>query len=477
MTRRLLASYLSITAFVLLIIEIPLGITFARAERDRLVAAVERDATVLATIVEDTLEAGATSGLDPVAAGYQDRTAGRVVIVDRQGVTVADSDPPAPGRRDLSTRPEIAAALRGQHTIGSRSSATLGSSFLYVAVPVASQGRVYGAVRITYPTSTVDARVRRVWLALAGVAAVVLGVVALVGLALARSTTRPLRALEQATTAAAGGQLQARAPTDQGPPEVRRLAAAFNDMAARLSRLLAAQRAFVADASHQLRTPLTALRLRLENLEATTPAAAAGDLGAAVAETGRLARLVDGLLALARAEAAPGRREVVDLAAVVADRRVAWAPLAAEQEVELTVHPTSATPVWAAPGALEQVLDNLLANALRFAPAGSTVELAIRQAGASVELHVTDQGPGMPADQRQRAFDRFWRAPSADRDGTGLGLAIVRQLLEASGGGAELHPGPDGGLDAVARLRPADHASRIPPPQPTRTTTSRHLDQ
>jgi signal transduction histidine kinase len=408
-------------------------------------------------VVEDALEAGATSGLDSVAAGYQDRTGGRVVIVDRQGVTVADSDPPAPGRRDLSTRPEIAAALRGQHATGSRASATLGGAFLYVAVPVASQGRVYGAVRVTYPTSTVDARVRRVWLALAGVAAVVLGVVALVGLALARSTTRPMRALEQATTAVAHGQLEARAPTDRGPPEVRRLAAAFNDMAARLGRLLDSQRAFVADASHQLRTPLTALRLRLENLEAVIPPAGADDLRAAVAETGRLARLVDGLLTLARAEASPGRREVVDLAAVVADRRVAWAPLAAEQDVELSVHPTSAAAVWAVPGALEQVLDNLLANALRVAPAGSRIQLAIRQAGGWLELHVTDQGPGMPAEQRQRAFDRFWRGPAANQEGTGLGLAIVHQLLEASGGTAELRPNPDGGLDAVARLRPARH--------------------
>ena len=476
MTRRLLASYLSITVFVLVIIEVPLGVVFARAERDRLVAAVERDATVLATVVEDTLEAGATGGLDPVAADYRDRTGGRVVVVDRAGITVADSDPPAPGRRDLSTRPEIAAALRGQHTAGSRSSATLGGSFLYVAVPVASQGQVYGAVRITYPTAAVEARVRRVWLALAGVAAVVLGVVALVGFALARSTTRPLRALEQATTALARGELAARAPIDQGPPEVRRLAATFNDMAARLGRLLDSQRAFVADASHQLRTPLTALRLRLENLEATTPPAAAGDLRAAVAETGRLARLVDGLLTLARAEAAPSRREVLDLAAVVADRQAAWTPLAAEQDVALTVHPTSAAAVWAVPGALEQVLDNLLANALRVAPAGSRIQLAIRKVGGWVELHVTDQGPGMPADQRERAFDRFWRGPASERDGTGLGLAIVRQLLEASGGTAELRPSPDGGLDAVAHLQPADHGIRIPSHQPTRATTSSHVD-
>jgi signal transduction histidine kinase len=252
---------------------------------------------------------------------------------------------------------------------------------------------------------------------------------------------------------------------------VRRLAAAFNDMAARLDRLLEAQRAFVADASHQLRTPLTALRLRLENLEAITPPAAAGDLRAAAAETGRLARLVDGLLVLARAEAVPGRREVVDLAAMVADRQAAWAPLAAEQDVELTAHPTSATPVWAAPGALEQVLDNLLANALGAAPVGSRIQLATRQVGGWVEVHVIDQGRGMPAEQRQRAFDRFWRGPASERDGSGLGLAIVRQLLEASGGGAELRPNPGGGLDAVARLRPANHdPAALSGREPQRTT-------
>jgi signal transduction histidine kinase len=114
-----------------------------------------------------------------------------------------------------------------------------------------------------------------------------------------------MRDLEQATAVLARGELEALAPADRGPPEVRGLAAGFNDMAGRLGRLLDTQRAFVADASHQLRTPLTALRLRLENLEATIPPAAAGDLQAAASETGRLARLVDGLLTLARAEAGP----------------------------------------------------------------------------------------------------------------------------------------------------------------------------
>ena len=458
MTRRLLLSYLSITAFVLLIIEIPLGITFARAERDRLVAAVERDATVLATVVEDTLEAGATSGLDPVAAGYQDRTGGRVVVVDRQGVTVADSDPPAPGRRDLSTRPEIAAALRGEHTAGSPGPRPpwAAPSCMW---PCRSPPRDGSTGRCASPT-----RPRRWTPACAGSGWPWPGS-RWSSWAWWRWSASPWPARPPGRCGPwsrrprpwpAATWRPARRPT-KGRRRCAGWLRAFNDMAARLGRLLEAQQAFVADASHQLRTPLTALRLRLENLEATMPPAAAGDLRAAAAETGRLARLVDGLLTLARAEAAPGRREVVDLAAVVADRQAAWAPLAAEQDVALTVQPGPTAPVWAAPGAVEQVLDNLLANALRVAPVGSRVELAIRQAGGWVELHVIDQGPGMSAEQRERAFDRFWRGPVTDQEGTGLGLAIVRQLLEASGGTAELRPNPDGGLDAVARLRPADH--------------------
>jgi signal transduction histidine kinase len=133
--------------------------------------------------------------------------------------------------------------------------------------------------------------------------------------------------------------------------------------------------------------------------------------------------------------------------------------LAAENGVALTLESGTPAPVWALPGALEQVLDNLLANALRHAPAGSQAHLATRRVGGWIELHVIDQGPGMTSDQRERAFGRFWRAPGADQEGSGLGLAIVRQLLDASGGVAELRPNPDGGLDAVARLRPADHTA------------------
>ncbi|MET9080293.1 ATP-binding protein [Streptomyces sp. NPDC004237] len=176
-------------------------------------------------------------------------------------------------------------------------------------------------------------------------------------------------------------------------------------------------------------------------------------LDEAVGEVERLGRMVQGLLALARLENSATTPEPVDLDTVVADRVAMWEPLAAEQYVALAVTGRPAGRVWAIPGALEQIIDNLVANALRVSPPGTTLTLH-RAPGA--ELHVVDQGPGMTEADRARAFDRFWRASTSHHDGTGLGLPIVRHLVHASGGDITLRPapGPGTGLDAAVRLQP-----------------------
>jgi two-component system, OmpR family, sensor kinase len=227
-------------------------------------------------------------------------------------------------------------------------------------------------------------------------------------------------------------------------------------MADRVHQLVDAQRRFVADASHQLRTPLTALRLRLENLAASPDPPDVTQLEAAEAETQRLARLVDGLLVLSRAQDQRGSREPVDVIAVAEDRRDAWAPLAEEGGISPIVEPPAGPAnALAVPGHLEQILDNLLSNAVEASPAGTEVAIVVEGPTAAgdpvVVVHVRDQGPGMTPNEREHAFDRFWQGQ--DRvGGSGLGLAIVQQLAESSGGNVELAEGDGGGLDAAVTL-------------------------
>jgi signal transduction histidine kinase len=435
MSRRLLLGYLALTIAVLAVLEVPLGVTYAHNERQDLEGKVERDAVTVASLSEGTLEGrGETSpaSLRTIALRYQADTGGRVVVVDKRGDAVVDTRA-LPGDRSFASRPEIAAALAGKVASGVRHSTTLGVDLLYVAVPIASSGRIMGAARITYPTSAVDRRVRRYWLTLAAIAGIVLAGVTLVGLGLARGVVRPLRRVEEVAAEIGAGRLDARAPED-GPPEVRRLAHELNETAAKLEQLLESQQAFVADASHELRTPLTALRLRLENMD---PAAT----GPALAEVERLGRLVEALLSLARADAATGGTEAVGVDAVLADRLAERTGVIRSGERGLHVRSTA--------DRLGQMIDNLVANALAVS---DTVVVSASSEEGWVELHVVDDGPGLTAEERERAFDRFWRGRTAG-PGSGLGLAIVRRLARVDGGDAELRAAPGGGIDATVRLR------------------------
>lgn len=495
MTRRLVLTYLSVAAFVLVILEVPLGVNFARTETDRLAVDLERDAVVIASRVEDALQAGVVQGIDPGLGGYPDDTGARIVITDADGVSVWDSDRPDE-RRDFSTRPEIADAMNGRRAVGTRPSETLGTDLLYVAVPVASGGAVHGTVRITLPTDQLQARVRRNWLLLGTIAVIVLVMTAVVAVALARWVTRPTRHLTAAVEDIARGDLDRRVPDDEGPPEVRELARNVNDMAARLGELLASQRAFVADASHQLRSPLTALRLELETLELAAEPEVAEGIQRAVDETNRLSRLVDGLLMLARTEGTRPEARPIDVAAVARDRVAAWRVVAEDGDVDLVlVAPgvdgashgetvagrseaegsgagTSRAPgtgggtgvgAWVVPGHLEQILDNLVSNAIEAVARGGRIVVRVVPGAdtrhGDVQVRVEDDGPGMPKADRDRALDRFWRGGSTDAGrGSGLGLPIARQLARASGGDLWLDSNEPRGLVVVVSLPDAASA-------------------
>ncbi|MFF0199576.1 sensor histidine kinase [Streptomyces sp. NPDC005017] len=474
MTRRLLLGYVGLATIVLLCLEIPLGIVHSRTERARIVEAAAAEAEAVAAYTELALASGRPGALAERVAHCARRIGGRVVVVGTDGevLAAAPGAPPAgpPGRVG---HPDLTAALRGRPATDVRASWLGGVGHLSVARPVGARAAL-GAVRITLPTEAVNARIMRVWLLLALAGPVALAGAVAAAFSFARWAGRPIRLLEEAAHRLAEGGPVSGVPVKSGPPEVRSLAAAFNTTAARLEHILASQRAFAGEASHQLRTPLAALRLRLENLEPAVARRARPSLAAAMTETDRLARMVEDLLAMARLEEDETVPGPVDVGAVCAERHRTWQPLFAREGVSLVLFAGSVGPVLALTGAVEQILDNLLSNALRASLAGSTVTVELRLHTPArrplrdsrpcwADLHVTDEGPGMTAEQRARAFDRFWRAPQAPKGGAGLGLTLVRRLARASGGEVTLREAATGGVDAVVRLPSA----RPPGPEPS----------
>ena len=443
MTRRLLLSYISLTVLVLMALELPLAVIYAHSEHQDLNAQAERDAAAIATLVEDNLENAlpvSSPLVTSAARRYGRSTDGRVVVLDRAGIAQIDSARPTSVGRSYRDLPAVRAALDGRVGTGTMpSSRPPGRRF--VAVPVASGGEVKGAVVLTYSTSSVDARIHRYWLTLAGVAAAALLAAALVGWRFARRVTRPLLQVERAAVAAGAGDLAVRAPV-AGPPEVWSLAESFNAMVVKLGGLMNAQEEFVADASHQLRTPLATLRLTLENLE--YEGASPTDLDAALHEVDRLSRTVNGLLALARADREPPAHEALDLHALVEERVALWSPLADQRGLTLSSEVDRSWWVLVTPDRVEQVIDNLLENAIDASPPGGEIATGVSASGGWTELHIVDAGPGLNDAERVRAFDRFWRKTSAT-SGSGIGLAVVARLVRADAGEVELRRAQTGG--------------------------------
>ncbi|XVV15564.1 sensor histidine kinase [Actinoplanes sp. CA-131856] len=435
MTRRLLITYLSLVLAVLTGLSVPLGYLYQRSEQEQTFRQLEREAEIVAAYVDAELGENDGDQVGDIASAVARRWDGRIEVFDAQG------------RLTYGTTPGPVAEGIHHGFVG-------GMMYVSVSLPASS------SVRLTVPAATVSDQVHRVWALLAVACLLVLAIGATVALALARWIVRPVKALEEATHRLAGDS----GPTPvriTGPPELRRLAATFNRTAERLHSVLAARGSFADHASHQLKGPLAALRLRLENLEPDVGPAGAESLEAALDETERLDKLVNTLLDLTLIERRDEEPEAVDVAAEVAERAEIWQPLAAERGITLRIAADGPLPAMAMPGAIEQILDNLISNALNAAPDGSDITLAAAGAASTVEVHVIDAGPGLPADQREKALEPFWRAPGAPRGGTGLGLALVAKLAEAGGGGVRLDAASPTGVDAVVTLS-AVRAGRPP---------------
>jgi signal transduction histidine kinase len=290
------------------------------------------------------------------------------------------------------------------------------------------------------------------------VTAVVAGAIALaVVQLLTHGMTSPLREMVAASRAMARGDYGRRV-TATSRDEVGELARAFNSMATELAEVDRVRRDLVANASHELRTPIGALRARLENLVDGVEAVDREALVGLLEQTERLADLVEQLLDLSRLEsgAVPLEREPVRASALLERVVREWRPIADERGVRLDVlvEPAELELV-CDERRLAQVLANLVANAVRHSPDESAVVLRAGRENGHIRCEVTDQGPGIPSEEAERVFERFYRSDrgrSQDEGGSGLGLAIARWIVELHGGSIRAEEARPHGCRMVVEL-------------------------
>ena len=434
---------------------IPLAVTLDRRARTEL----ERENLVRADAIAqgvgaDNLTPARRGDLRTLIRRAGLQADGRVIIVDANGRLIADSQGPATGQAYATPqRPEIVGALKGVPTSVVRFSNDLGVDIMATAVPIIGQTEagatsVVGAVRITRSMDQVNANVHRVTLGVFAIGAAGLLAGLIMAFALSGSLARPLRRLADAAQRFGSGDLSVRAGDIRGPQEVEQLASSFDQMAERVEDTVQAQRAFAANASHQLRTPLTGMKLRLESAIAdTTDDGLRRELVAAEAEVDRLSAIVDRLLATAsRTESHPPRP--VDLATIAERAAERWIAPAREARTELVVDAHAATAVAHAED-VDQILDNLVDNAIAYAP--GRVEISAGLANGHAFVAVRDHGPGISEHDLPSVTDRFFRGDGRTTPGSGLGLAIVRELAEHDDGSIEIGAAEGGGTRVEVR--------------------------
>ena len=442
MTRRIVLALVALTATVLIAAVLPLAFNATAHERDAYVNDAAGTARSLAAIAEERLGDHAADPALTAALVAAAREHDELLVLDNAGNVVVSQGVPRDAWRQLSAE----AAERGAPTTELTQDRVIAVETVWNDDKF--NGTPIGTVVLERPIGALNRNIEGLWLYLALLAGGAMAAAVAIAIYFARWVSRPLARLDTAARQIADGELSVRAVTRSGPPEVRRMAATFNMMAGRLETLVHGHRAMLADASHQLRTPLTALRLRLDLLAADSAPMVAAELAGAQEEIARLSRLVDGLLATARAESVAERVVPVNLIPAVAERVAAWQPVADAHGVKLvTDNPADSDDrprVSLGVGHLEQILDNLLDNAIEaLGDQGGSVTVSAASSAAGATVTIADDGPGMTTQERSRAFLRFH---TGSQSGTGLGLAIVQRLVTSNGGTVRLADTPGGGL-------------------------------
>jgi signal transduction histidine kinase len=447
---RLLPLLIVLMAGVLLALGFPLAASLAAAQQQRVVVDRIDDTTRFAALAQFvTAGNGQDERLTTLGSElrrYQQLYGIRAGVFDRNGTAVAIAPTTWKLPRSGEAWTAYSEALAGRRSHDPQQVWPWQRRTLAVASPVVRDGDVIAVVLTDSPTGAMRSRILRGWLLIAAGELVAMAVAVLAAFRLAGWVLRPVRILDRVTHDIATGRMKSRVAAAGGPPELRRLARSFNEMADNVENVLDQQRAFVADASHQLRNPLSALLLRIDLLGLELPEG--NEEIASVRDEGkRLASVLDDLLGLAVAEHSQADLALTDIAALSAERAEAWRPLAERGGVELAYAGTPAATGWSDEVALSSALDAVIDNALKFTPEGERVVVSTEVVGKAVAVTVADGGPGLTEEELARVGDRFWRSPRHQNiDGSGLGLSIARTLLAHGGGTLSYAPNEPHGL-------------------------------
>jgi two-component system, OmpR family, phosphate regulon sensor histidine kinase PhoR len=446
---------------------------------DNLTQQLTEKARALALALDDpsAMTAGKARQLEQAAGG-------RITVVRSDGKVLADSEANAAEMENHRTRPELAQALRGASGADIRRSATIGVSFLYVAVPIPS-----GALRIAVPLSAIEEQTAHFrWKILASTALAFLPALAIAAL-LARFLSRRFSAITAYASELARGNFRARLPGGDSS-EFGQLVTTLNETAehlqhaveqlerehAELEKVERVRKDFVTNVSHELRTPLASIQGYTETLldgAINDPAHNLRFLGIIRHNAERLTRITEDLLTLSRVEQKRQKFEFDShpVTMLLADAIDLMRPLAEKNNIRLELEPAPEDAMAHCDSeAVSQILSNLLENAIKYTHPGGHIAVGARIDGETVEFFVRDSGIGIPEEDLPRLFERFYRvdkARSREMGGTGLGLSIVKHLVAAQSGVTRVESQVGQGstfyftlpLDDAARLHPEFTAS------------------
>jgi signal transduction histidine kinase len=391
----------------------------------------------------------------------------RVTVIDESGIVLCDSDADPVRMDNHGSRPEVREALSGKRGSIIRYSRTVKADLLYVAVSLERPDDAAWVVRTALPLYSIDNLLHNVFANLLIVLFMLVASVFIGSIYVYRKINPPLEEIRRGAERFSQGRFGLKLP-DYHIREISDLASALNQMAAQLDSLENLRREFVANVSHELKTPVTTIKGFIETLlegAKDDPDDLQRFLEIISRQSDRLASIIDDLLTLSRLESAPiseimdtGVHQLCDILESCRDICLARA-----QQKDITIRMNCATDivVHADRSLLTQAIVNLVDNAIKYSPEETTVSVACTEQEGYIEISVTDEGPGIAQQHLSRLFERFYRADKARSrklGGTGLGLAIVKHIVNVHGGMVGVSSKPGTGSTFTIRL-PAGAAS------------------